>query len=200
MLDACGHSEGKHMRFALTALVLFAATAAMAQTPAAPPANRPPPLVLSSPAYEDGGVVPDKYTQKAPQPAPSIPFSWTGTPAGTQSFVLILHDLDVVTNKTQADSLHWLAWNIPATATSLPEGVPNVAQLPDGTVQLAHRGTVGFVGPGWPGPTSYHHYVAELFALDTKLQLPSTTTRDEVIAATNGHILGRAAYEGRFHR
>jgi Raf kinase inhibitor-like YbhB/YbcL family protein len=184
---------------ALTALALFA-TAASAQTPAAPPANRPPPLVLSSPAYVDGGVLPDKYTQKAPQPSPSIPFSWTGTPPGTQSFVLMLHDLDVVTNKTQADSLHWLAWNIPATATSLPEGVPNVAGLPDGTVQLTHRGTVGFVGPGWPGPTSYHHYVAELFALDTKLTLPSTTTRDEVIAATNGHILGRAAYEGRFHR
>ena len=186
---------------ALTALV-FTATAAMAQAPAAPagaPANRPPPLVLSSPAYADGGVIPDKYTQKAPQPSPSIPFNWTGTPAGTQSFVLILHDLDVVTNKTLTDSLHWLAWNIPATATSLPEGVPNVAQLPDGTVQITHRNTIGFVGPGWPGP-SYHHYTAELFALDTKLSLGTTATRDEVMAAANGHILGRAALAGRFHR
>src|ERR1700759_4109231 len=156
------------MRLALAAFVLLTATAAMAQTPAAPPANRPPPLVLSSPAYADGGVLPDKYTQKAPQPSPSIPFAWTGTPPGTQSFVLMLHDLDVVTNKTQADSLHGLAWNIPGTATSLPEGVPNVASLPDGTVQLTHRGTVGFVGPGWPGP-GYHHYTAELFALHTKL-------------------------------
>ena len=188
------------MRSLLTALVLFAATVtAFAQAPAAPPANRPLPLVLSSPAYEDGGVLPDKYTQKAPQPSPSIPFSWTGTPAGTQSFVLILHDLDVVTNKTLTDSLHWLAWNIPATATSLPEGVPNVAGLPDGTVQLSHRGTIGFVGPGWPGP-SYHHYTAELLALDTKLRLATTATRDEVMAATNGHILARAALAGRFHR
>lgn len=185
--------------FALTALVL-SANAVLAQTPAAAPANRPPPLVLSSPAYEDGGILPDKYTQKVPQPSPSIPFTWTGTPPGTQSFVFILHDLDVVTNKTLADSLHWLAWNIPATATSLPEGVPNVATLPDGTVQITHRGTIGFVGPGWPGPTSYHHYVAELFALDTKLALTTTASRDEVMAAANGHILGRAAYEGRFHR
>jgi hypothetical protein len=185
---------------ALTVLGLFAATTAMAQTPPAAPATRPPPLVLTSPAYADGGVLPDKYTQKAPQPSPSIPFAWTGTPAGTQSFVLMLHDLDVVTNKTMADSLHWLAWNIPATATSLPEGVPNVATLPDGTVQITHRGTIGFVGPGWPGPTSYHHYVAELFALDTKLPQPTTASRDDVMAAMNGHILGRAAYEGRFHR
>ena len=183
--------------FALTALMLFAATAAA--TAQAPAGNRPPPLVLSSSAFEDGGIIPDKYTQKAPQPSPSIPFSWTGTPAGTQSFVLILHDLDVVTNKTLTDSLHWLAWNIPATATSLPEGVPNVAQLPDGTVQITHRNTIGFVGPGWPGP-SYHHYTAELLALDTRLPLGTTATRDEVMAAANGHILGRAALAGRFHR
>lgn len=183
---------------ALTALMLFAATAAA--TAQAPAGNRPPPLVLSSSAFEDGGIIPDKYTQKAPQPSPSIPFSWTGTPAGTQSFVLILHDLDVVTNKTLTDSLHWLAWNIPATATSLPEGVPNVATLPDGTVQITHRNTIGFVGPGWPGPTSYHHYTAELLALDTRLSLGTTATRDEVMAAANGHILGRAALAGRFHR
>jgi Raf kinase inhibitor-like YbhB/YbcL family protein len=113
--------------------------------------------------------------------------------------VLILHDLDVVTNKTLTDSLHWLAWNIPATATALPEGVPNVAQLPDGTVQITHRNTIGFVGPGWPGP-SYHHYTAELLALDTRLPLGTTATRDAVMAAANGHILGRAALAGRFHR
>jgi Raf kinase inhibitor-like YbhB/YbcL family protein len=194
-------------RVALSALALLAfAGAALAQTtpagaPAAPGRGgpRPPPLVLTSPAYEDGGIVPDKYTQKAPQPAPSIPFAWTGTPAGTQSFVLMLHDLDVVTSKTLADSLHWLAWNIPPTATSMPEGVPNVAGLPDGTVQITHRGTIGFVAPGWNGP-NYHHYTAELFALDTTLPLPTTATRDEVMAAANGHILARAALAGRFRR
>jgi Raf kinase inhibitor-like YbhB/YbcL family protein len=183
--------------FALAALLVLAAPA-LAQAPAAP-TPRPPPLILSSPAYEDGGVLPDKYTQKAPQPSPSIPFAWTGTPAGTQSFVLILHDMDVVTTKTLTDSLHWLAWNIPATATSLPEGIPNVAGLPDGTVQITHRGTIGFVGPGWPGP-GYHHYTAELLALDIKLPLPTTATREEVMAAANGHILGRGVLAARFHR
>jgi Raf kinase inhibitor-like YbhB/YbcL family protein len=180
---------------ALTVLGLFAATAALAQAPA----TRPPPLVLTSPAYEDGGIVPDKYTQKAPQPSPSIPFNWTGTPAGTQSFVLMLHDLDVVTNKTLTDSLHWLAWNIPATATSVPEGVPNVAGLPDGTVQITHRNTVGYVGPGYPGP-NYHHYTVQLIALDTKLNLPTTATREQVLEAANGHILGKGVLTGRFHR
>jgi len=187
-------------RFALVATLLIAACGiAQAQTPAAPAAPRPPALVITSSAFEDGGIIPDKYTQKASPTAPSIPFSWVNTPADTQSFVLMLHDLDVVTNKSMTDSLHWLAWNIPATATSLPEGVPNVAQLPDGTVQISHRNTMGYVGPGYPGP-NYHHYTVQLIALDTKLDLPSTATREQVLAATAGHILGKGVLAGRFHR
>ena len=177
---------------AAAALTLAAASTLAAQ------GNRTPPMVLTIPGWADGTQIPVKFTQAGEQLSPEL--RWTNVPAGTQSFVLILHDLDVVTNKTLTDSLHWLAWNIPGTATSLPEGVPNVATLPDGTVQITHRNTIGFVGPGWPGPTSYHHYTAELLALDTKLSLGTTATRDAVMAAANGHILGRAALAGRFHR
>ena len=188
-------------RFAFAVALVMAATGMVqAQTPAAPaPAPRPPALVVTSTAFEDGGVIPDKYTQKASPTAPSIPLSWVNTPAGTQSFVLLFHDVDVVSNRSMTDSLHWLAWNIPATATSLPEGVPNVATLPDGTVQITHRNTMGYVGPGYPGP-NYHHYIVQLIALDTKLDLPTTATRDQVMAAVNGHILGKGVLVGRFHR
>ena len=187
-------------RFAF-AVAMLAATGgfAQAQTPAAPAAPRPPALVVTSTAFEDGGVIPDKYTQKASPTAPSFPLSWVNAPAGTQSFVLMVHDLDVVSNRSMTDSLHWLAWNIPATATSLPEGVPNTATLPDGTVQIAHRNTHGFVGPGYPGP-NYHHYTVQLIALDSKLDLPSTATREQVMAAVNGKILGKGVLTGRFHR
>ena len=186
-------------RFALAlALAVFASGATQAQTPATP-APRPPALVVSSTAFEDGGVIPDRFTQKASPTAPSFPLRWVNTPAGTQSFVLLFHDVDVVANKSMTDSLHWLAWNIPATATSLPEGVPNVAQLPDGTVQITHRNTMGYVGPGYPGP-NYHHYIVQLIALDTRLDLPTTVTRDQVMAAINGHILGKGVLVGRFHR
>ncbi len=189
-------------RFAFVlALAVAASGIAQAQTPAAPaaPAPRPPALVITSTAFEDGGVIPDKYTQKASPTAPSFPLSWVNAPAGTQSFVLLFHDLDVVSNRSMTDSLHWLAWDIPATATSLPEGVPNVATLPDGTVQITHRNTMGYVGPGYPGP-NYHHYTVQLIALDTKLGLPTTATRDQVMAAVNGHILGKGVLTGRFHR
>ncbi len=188
-------------RFAFAAVLFMAASGAVqAQPPAgAPAAPRPPALVVSSTAFEDGGVIPDKYTQKASPTAPSFPLRWENAPAGTQSFVVLFHDLDVVSNRSMTDSLHWLAWNIPATATSLPEGVPNTPTLPDGTVQINHRNTHGYVGPGYPGP-NYHHYTVQLIALDTKLNLPSTATRDQVIAAINGHILGKGVYTGRFHR
>ena len=104
------------------------------------------------------------------------------------------------TNKGTTDTLHWSAFNIPGTATSLLEGVPNVASLPDGTVQPLNTGKKnGFMGSG-AGCCVYHHYTWELFALDTKLALGPDATRDQVLAAMNGHILGKAVVEGRFHR
>src|ERR1700749_2360095 len=106
-----------------------------AQAQPAPAAAPPTPMTLTSSAFADGAVIPDKYTQ-----------------AGTMSFTLIMHDPDTAPNKGSADVLHWMAFNIPATARSLPENVPTIAGLPDGTVQPNNlRGTPGFMGPGARG-------------------------------------------------
>src|SRR5579871_53631 len=130
--------------------------------PAAPP---PTPMTLTSSAFADGAVIPDKYTQASTAPV-SPALSWENVPAGTLSFALIMHDPDTAPNKGSADVLHWMAFNIPATARSLPENVPNNPQLPDGTVQPNNlRGNPGFMGPGARGV--YHHYTFELSALDT---------------------------------
>lgn len=146
----------------------------------------------------DGGVIPDKYTQASANPV-SPALSWTNTPAGTLSFTLIMHDPDGAPNKGSADVLHWLAFNIPATATSLPEGVPVAPTLPDGTIQVDRGGNhPGFMGPG--ARNYYHHYTIELYALDTKLSLGPEATRAQVLAAMDGHVIGKAAIEGRFHR
>lgn len=188
-----------------TAILLIAATAAALAQPAAapagpPPANRPPPLSFINLPFEDGGVIPDQYTAKAtPQPAGSLPLFWTNVPTGTQSYALIMHDVDGAANCTMTDTLHWLIFNIPATATSLPASIPNVAMLPDGSIQPKNCTTNGYNGPGYPGP-GYHHYSIELFALDTKLTLTDTATRDDVIKASEGHVLGKAVLAGRFHR
>lgn len=175
-------------------MMILSAAAATAQAPATPP----PPFTLTSSSFTDGGVIPDKYTQASTSPV-SPELSWINAPAATQSFALIMHDPDTAPRKGSADILHWMAFNIPATTTSLPEGVPTTPTLADGTVQPNNfGGHPGFMGPGARG--IYHHYTWELYALDTKLNLGPEATRDDVLKAMDGHVVGKAAVEGRFHR
>lgn len=159
-----------------------------------------PGLTLTSPDFEDGGIIPAKFTQSV-EKFVSPRLQWTHVPPNTVSFVLLTHDPDVALDKKTDDVLHWLAFNIPGTATGLPEAVPPDPTLPDGTIQAKNRGGVfGFRGPGAPAAGPYHHYTFELFALDTKLNLGSDATRAEVLSAMEGHILGKGVLVGRFHK
>jgi Raf kinase inhibitor-like YbhB/YbcL family protein len=94
-------------------------------------------------------------------------------------------------------------WNIPATATGLPENVPKGASLPDGSQQISASGPV-YRGPGAPATGPQHHYTFEIYALDTKLDVQGTAdafeTRAMVMKAMQGHILGKAVYVGLFKR
>jgi Raf kinase inhibitor-like YbhB/YbcL family protein len=176
-----------------------------AQAPAGRAGAPPnPPLLMTTTAFQDGGVIPDKYTQVAGPAAVSPALSWSQVPPGTQSFVLLMHDPEPVLNKTsKMDITHWLVWNIPATSTGLPENVP-AGELPDGTRQVSLRSNA-YMGPGAP-PGPYHHYTFELYALDIKLEVPqgqptaAAATRNAVIDAMDGHVLGKAILVGRFHR
>jgi len=185
-----------------TATLLFACFAASlpAQQPAAPKAAPRPALTLSSPSFEDGGVVPDKYTMAGGANAGSPALQWVNAPPTVVTFVLIMHDLDVALQRKSEDNLHWMLFNIPASTTSLPESVPANTSLPDGTVQAKHaRGQNVYMPPGAPaGP--YHHYVFELYALDTKLDLGPDATRADVLKAMDGHVVAKHSITGRFHR
>jgi Raf kinase inhibitor-like YbhB/YbcL family protein len=159
-----------------------------------------PGLTLTSPDFEDGAVIPNKFTQKDPSPV-SPKLEWSHVPAGTVSFVLLMHDPDVAMGKKTDDVTHWMAFNIPGTATELAGGQTADAKLPDGTIQIVNTGRkVGFMGPGAPAAGPYHHYTFELLALDIKLDLGPDATRDAVIAAAQGHILGKGVLMGRFHQ
>jgi hypothetical protein len=59
---------------------------------------------------------------------------------------------------------------------------------------------VGYTGPGAGAPGPYHHYTLELYAIDMKLDLARDATRNVVLKAIDGHILGKAVLVGRFHR
>ena len=190
-------------KLAITALALAACLSqAVAQEkgkggPKGPPM---PGLTLTTTAFEDGGVVPNKYTQATPD-AVSPKLDWDHVPAGTMSFVLLLHDPDVALQKKMDDVTHWMAFNIPGTATGLPEGVQPKGMMDDGTIQVKNtRNAVGYMGPGAGAAGPYHHYTFELFALDTKLDLKEDASRADVVKAMDGHILGKGVLVGRFHR
>ena len=166
-----------------------------------------PPLTMTISAFPDGGPIPVKYSQAAEGVAPgegtSPAINWTNVPAGTQSFVLNMRDMDVARNRTSDDQAHWVVWNIPATATGLPEGVPKGSQRPDGSYQVSATGPM-YRGPRAAATGPLHHYMFELFALDTKLDVQPAAdafeTRANVFKAMQGHILGKAVYGGLFKR
>lgn len=166
-----------------------------------------PPMTMTIAGFPDGGQIPVRFSQAAEGVAPgegtSPAISWANAPAGTQSFVLHMHDMDVARNKTTDDQAHWVVWNIPATAAGLREGVPKGSQLADGSYQISATGPM-YRGPGAPASGPMHHYTFELFALDTKLDVrpgaDAFETRANVLKALQGHILGKAVYGGLFRR
>jgi Raf kinase inhibitor-like YbhB/YbcL family protein len=184
------------------AIFVFSAAMLSAQAPAAAPAQSPrPAMTLTTTAWPDGDPIPAKYTQAGEQVSPEL--KWTNTPPGTQSFLLHMHDPDVARNKGTEDQVHWLVWNIPATATGLPEGVPKGEKLADGSMQTSASGPV-YRGPGAPASGPPHHYTFEIYALDTKLDITpgadAFETRTIVMKAVQGHVLGKAVYAGLFRR
>jgi len=192
-------------------IALSSSGLAVAQPPAGGRAAGPPRPVLSvtSTAWADGAEVPMHNAFRGDNKSPAFEFHWSvGNTPGTapdslQTYAVIFHDIENSSNKTTVDTLHWTAFNIPGTAKGLPEGL-GTGDLPDGTRNgpgLAARGGQapgGYFGPG-AGPGPLHHYVFEFYALDTKLDLPANTTRDELLKAMDGHVIGKAAWFGRFH-
>src|SRR5215212_5415950 len=190
-------------------ITVLAAVSMAAQQPggqrgAAPAA---PAMTLTVEGFPDGGDVPVKFSQAAPGVATgeglSPAINWTNVPAGTQSFFLNMRDMDVARNKTTDDQAHWVVWNVPATATGLPEGVPKGAKLADGSYQFSATGQV-YRGPGAGANGPKHHYMFEIYALDTKLDIEPAAdafeTRTNIMKAIQGHVLGKAVYGGLFKR
>ena len=167
--------------------------------------QRGPAFTVTSSAWPDGGEVPQKYAGRGGNTSPAFEFSWMqGTnpampPANLMSYALIMHDIENAgRGGTSVDTLHWMIWDIPGDAKGLPEGIP-MGDQPNGIKQsTTNVGRGGYFGPG-AGAGPFHHYVFEFYALDTKLNLPDTATRDEVMAAMQMHIIGKAAFVGRFH-
>lgn len=194
------------MKTAHLAPAVFLASALLLAAPASAQQQQRPPrpvaMTLSTTAWKDGGVIPDKFAQPGHDVSPAL--TWDKAPEGTESFVLMVRDLNSVTNTGSDQFLHWLVWNIPKTATGLAEKQSQEPELADGTRQISSS------GPYYRGPAASvfgppHHYVFELYALSAKLDVPAVgqaplATQAAVQAAMSGKILGKGVLTGTFRR
>lgn len=146
-----------------------------------------------SSAFEEGGMIPHKYTCDGEDVSP--PLSWTGTPEGTKMIALINDDPDAPVGTW----VHWVIFNIPASVRELPEDVPPQKELKDGARQGRNDfGRIGYGGPCPPRGT--HRYYFKIYALDAVLSLPAGATKAELLMAMEGHIVAQGQLMGRYQR
>lgn len=152
-------------------------------------------LSVRSAAITAQGPIPERYSEYADAVSP--PLSWDAVP-GAQSYALIMEDPDSLPINP---FVHWVAWNIPPSTTSLPEGLQEQERLtlPDGMMQGRNsKNTPGYYGPQPPVGDPAHRYVFQVLALDAPLTLPPGADRDQVLAAAQGHVLAKGALVGRY--
>jgi Raf kinase inhibitor-like YbhB/YbcL family protein len=187
------------------------AFAASAQAPAGP---QPPnainlpdlagkaKLTVTSNEIKDGQLIPNDNSSWGKSMSPSV--MWTKGPAGTKSYAVLMEDADAHTGNPDIPITHWLTFNIPATATSLPAGLPpqGTAARPAGQVDganitTARGGKPGYFGPRTPAKAT-HHYHLEVLALDTVLPLTEGASRPAFTDAAKGHVLASGEIVGLF--
>lgn len=150
-------------------------------------------LVLTSPAFKNNQAMPAKYTCDGENVSPEL--QWSGAPAGTKSFTLIVDDPDAAGKPR----VHWLVFNIPATATGLAEATTSKDFIVAVSDFDYMKDSIWQYGGPCP-PSGTHHYHFTLYALSEKLDLTADANKDDLLAAMRGHIVGRAVLVGLYQR
>lgn len=143
---------------------------------------------LSSPAFDEGGTIPEQYTCEAEDISP--PLVITGTPTGAASLALVMDDPDAPVGVWD----HWILYNIPPQTTEILEGA-----IPIGAVIGKNSWGRNDYGGPCP-PDAEHRYVFALYALDTVLKLDPEVGKDELREAMEGHVLAQTQLMGRYDR
>jgi Raf kinase inhibitor-like YbhB/YbcL family protein len=152
-------------------------------------------ITVSSPAIH--GTISRMQSEYGEGVSPEI---WWDRIEGAKSYALILEDPDA---KSVTPFVHWVAYNIPADRTSLPEGLQEQAQLTEPASLLqgkTSKGNIGYFGPRPPVGDPPHHYHFQMFALDRELDVPPGAERDAVLAAMSGHVLAAGELVGTYEQ
>lgn len=154
-------------------------------------------MKLESPNFENQGAISKKFTCDDADVSPAL--AWSDVPEGTKSFALIVDDPDAPDPANPRMTwVHWVLYNIPATAKSLPEGVIK-SDLPKGTLQ----GLNDWKKPGYGGPCppiGKHRYFHKLYALDVVLPDLGQPTKAKLEKAMEGHVLAKGELLGLYQR
>lgn len=143
-------------------------------------------MQIESPAFEANQIIPKKFTCDGEDLSP--PLNIQDIPKGAKSLVLIVDDPDA----PRGTFTHWLAWNIDPSSSSLPEGASVPSQGRNDFGELDYRGPCP--------PKGEHRYFFKLYALDTKLDLASGSSKKQLEDAMKGHIIGKAELIGLYQR
>lgn len=150
-------------------------------------------IKITSPAFEEGGLIPEKYTCDGMDVSP--PLAWTSVPEDTKTFALICDDPDA----PMGTWVHWILFNLPAHVMELPENIIPEKNLETGARQgMNDFHKIGYGGPCPPGGT--HRYFFKLYALDTEVNLEAGATKSQLLQAMEGHILAEAQLIGKYSR
>ncbi len=151
-------------------------------------------MTVTSSSFASGAMIPEQYSCKGADISPAL--TWSGAPAKTKSFAIIMDDPDAPAGTW----VHWVMWNVPASNHSLAESVVKNEQLDDGSQQGRNSfGKIGYNGPCPPmGQT--HRYFFRVYALDVKLTLAPGNDRAALDEAMKGHVLVEGEYMGTFHK
>ncbi len=151
-------------------------------------------LSITSPAFEEGGLIPARFTCDAENISPEIDIA--GIPEGTVSFALVMDDPDIPDMVKQARGIekfdHWAVYNIPADTTVLPEGKSL------GTGAVNSTGKTSYTGPC--PPDREHRYFFRLYALSGTLNFLQAPTLGELETAARGMMIESATLMGRYER
>jgi len=151
-------------------------------------------IKLTSTVFQDGGMIPAKYTCDGASISP--PLEWSGVPRTAKSLALICDDPDAP-GRTW---VHWVVFDLPASRMTLPENVPPQEAIAGGGKQgMTDFKKIGYGGP-CPPPGKPHRYFFRLYALNSKLNLKPGATKADVEKAIEGHVLTKAELMGKYGR
>lgn len=148
-------------------------------------------IKITSSAFKNGKLIPNKYACDGDDVSP--PISWSSVPDGTESIAIITDDPDA----PGGTFVHWVIYDIPGDITELSEEISSDDALEDGTQQGTNDfGNIGYNGPCPPKGT--HRYYFKIYALDKETGIDPGATKEDLVNAMKGHILGEGKLMGKY--